>query len=71
MHFCRLLLFFFKINFFKKFFQEYHQSVKQFGSGFKLICKGYQIDNTRRQIVKFAFDVDSIVKVMHRGDVLG
>ena len=23
---------FFKINFFKKFFQEYHQSVKQFGS---------------------------------------
>ena len=24
--------FFFKINFFEKFFQEYHQSVKQFGS---------------------------------------
>ena len=24
--------FFFKINYFKKFFQEYHQSVKQFGS---------------------------------------
>ena len=23
--------FFFKIDFFKKFFQEYHQSVKQFG----------------------------------------
>ena len=28
---CRLLIFF-KINFFKKFFQEYHQSFKQFGS---------------------------------------
>ena len=24
--------FFFKINFFDKFFQEYHQSVKQYGS---------------------------------------
>ena len=31
MLFCRLLIFF-KINFFDKFFQEYHQSVKQFGS---------------------------------------
>ena len=30
-HFCRLLIFF-KINFFEKFFQEYHQSVKWFGS---------------------------------------
>ena len=29
--FCRLLNFF-KINFFEKFFQKYHQSVKQFGS---------------------------------------
>ena len=29
--FCRLLLFF-KSNFFEKLFQEYHQSVKQFGS---------------------------------------
>ena len=29
--FCRLL-FFFKISFFEKFFQEYHLSVKQFGS---------------------------------------
>ena len=29
--FCPLLIFF-KINFFKIFFQEYHQSVKQFGS---------------------------------------
>ena len=29
--FCRLL-FFFKIIVFEKFFQEYHQSVKQFGS---------------------------------------
>ena len=28
--FCRLLIFF-KINFLKKFFQEYHQNVKQFG----------------------------------------
>ena len=28
---CRLLIFF-KINFFKIFFQEYYQSVKQFGS---------------------------------------
>ena len=36
------LLIFFKINFFKKFFQEYHQSVKQFdlgpGSGTKLFA---------------------------------
>ena len=31
MLFCSLLVFF-NINFFKKFFQEYHQSVKQFGS---------------------------------------
>ena len=30
-YFCRPL-FFFKTNFFKKFFQEYHQGVKQFGS---------------------------------------
>ena len=29
--FCRLLIFF-KINFSKKFFQKYHQSIKQFGS---------------------------------------
>ena len=29
--FCCLLIFF-KINFFEKFFQEYHQSVKQLGS---------------------------------------
>ena len=31
MLFCRLLIFF-KITFFKKLFQQYHQSVKQFGS---------------------------------------
>ena len=31
MLFCRLLIFF-KINFFEKFFQEYHQSVKHSGS---------------------------------------
>ena len=30
--FCRLLHFFFKINFFKKFFLERYQSVKRFGS---------------------------------------
>ena len=30
--FCCRLLIFFKINFFEKFFPEYHQSVKQFGS---------------------------------------
>ena len=29
--FCRLLIFV-EINVFEKFFQEYHQSVKQFGS---------------------------------------
>ena len=40
--------FFFKIIFLEKFFQEYHQSVKQFGppSGrliwVKIVCKGYQ-----------------------------
>ena len=35
LQFCMLisrLLFFFKINSFEKYFQEYHQSVKQFGS---------------------------------------
>ena len=30
--FCCRLLTFFKMNFFKKFFQEHYQSVKQFGS---------------------------------------
>ena len=30
--FCRLLLFFFKINIFKKFFQIHYPCVKQFGS---------------------------------------
>ena len=30
MLFCRLLIFF-KIKFFEKFFQEYHQNIKQFG----------------------------------------
>ena len=30
--FFHLLIFFFKINCFEKFFWEYHQSVKQFGS---------------------------------------
>ena len=29
---CRLLIFFFQNQLFKKFFHEYHQSVKQFGS---------------------------------------
>ena len=31
MFFCHLLIFF-KVSLFEKFFQEYHQSVKQFGS---------------------------------------
>ena len=50
--FYRLLIFF-KINFFQKFFQEYHKSVKQFESragptfcrawsGYKTVCKGNQ-----------------------------
>ena len=46
--FCRLLIFFI-INFFQKFFQEFHEGIKQFesrsGSGliwFQTICKGYQ-----------------------------
>ena len=38
------------MNFFEKFFQEYHQNVKQFGSksgpsnriGVETVCKGYQ-----------------------------
>ena len=30
--FCRLLIFFFKINFLEKIFQEYRQSFKQIGS---------------------------------------
>ena len=41
---------FFQINFFEKFFQEYHQSVKQFGSrsrsGSKLFAKVISIDET-------------------------
>ena len=46
-YFC-LFLFsadFFEINFYKKFFQEYHQSVKQLRSGLILIqtvCNSYQ-----------------------------
>ena len=45
--FCRLLIFF-KINFFEKFFQEYDQSLKQFGSSLsglisaQTVCKSYQ-----------------------------
>ena len=52
MLFCRLLIFF-KIKFFENFFQEYHQSIKQFGSRsgptfhwgliwVQIVCKGYQ-----------------------------
>ena len=50
MLFCRLI--FFKINFFEKFFQEYHLSVKQIGSRLgptlsglvwvQSVCKSYQ-----------------------------
>ena len=51
--FCRLLVFFFKIKFFEKISQEYHQSIEQFGSrsGLTLrwgliciqsVCKSYQ-----------------------------
>ena len=43
--FCRLLTFF-KINFFKKFFQEHYKSVKQFETSVLIwvqtVCKGYQ-----------------------------
>ena len=57
--FCGLLIFFFKINFFEKYFHEYHQSVKQFGprsgptlcrawSGSKLFAKFI----SRRHLVK-------------------
>ena len=42
-------VFFFNINFFERFFQEYHQSVKQFGARsvrvwywVQIVCKGYQ-----------------------------
>ena len=44
MLFCRQL-FLFKINVFEKFVQEYHQSVKLFGSRsgpINPVCKGYQ-----------------------------
>ena len=46
MLFCRLLMFF-KINFLKKFFQEYHQNVKQSNESLGLIlvqtvCQSYQ-----------------------------
>ena len=54
MLFCRLLIFL-KINFLKKFFQEYHQSIKQFGSvGPDLVPNCSQTlsaDATRRQRV--------------------
>ena len=44
--FCRQLTFF-KINFFKKLFQEHYQKVEQFGSNMSILilirtlCKGY------------------------------
>ena len=51
--FCRLLFYFQKNNFSVKFFQEYHLSVKQFGSRsgptlsglnwVQTVCKGYQV----------------------------
>ena len=56
------LLIFFKINVFEKFFEEYHQSVKQFGSrsgstfcraqsGSKLLNR-LSVDDASRQRVK-------------------
>ena len=55
--FCHLLIFFFKITvFLKKFFQEYHQSVKQFGS----ILTG-----KRNPIVKFCH----VLHVAHKHEL--
>ena len=63
--------FFFKINVFEKFFQEYHPSVKQIGSrsgltkcqawsGSQSACKGYQYDtmNAARKTGKLQFSRD-------------
>ena len=53
-----LLYFFSKINFLKKFFQEYHQNVKQFGEfvgpdlGTNCLPR-LSADDTGRQRVKF------------------
>ena len=47
---CRLLIFFFKINLFKKFFQESHQSVKEFGSRSGPIVSVYLVRNRLQKI---------------------
>ena len=62
--FCCRLLIFFRINFFKQFFQEYHQSVKQLGSSsglkfcwvwsgsilFTKIISGQQVATSRQRV---------------------
>ena len=63
--FCRLLIFFFKIIFFEKFFQEYHQSIEQFESDqarcfvSPVLCPNclqkLSADGNRRQNVKVPF----------------
>ena len=67
--FCRLLIFFFKIDFFEKFFQEYHQSVsldpnqaRHFvGPNLGPTClQKLSADNTSRLRVKNNFSIPSI-----------
>ena len=53
--FCRLLIFFFQINFFEKFFQDYHPSIKHFrsrsGPTFCQAWSGLSADNTSEEWV--------------------
>ena len=67
--FCRLMMFF-KINFFKTFFQEYHQRAKQVVSRSGLTFVGHNLgsnclqlllaDDNRRQRVNTAICLHSI-----------
>ena len=64
--FC--LLIFFKINFFEKFFQDYHQSIKQFGSrsgptfwsGSKLFASYQQMTLVGQDLIKCQMIIQDI-----------
>ena len=52
--FCRRLMTFFKINLFKKFFQEHYQSVKRFESNQDRHCVGPDLGPNCLQTTKVA-----------------
>ena len=82
---CRLLNFF-KINFFEKFFQEYHQSVNQFESivsgliWVQTVCKGYQqmtlagkefiTNETRRQFGHEQLTLSLVIMLVKLGFII-